>query len=116
MLKLAQFYLNKSQPKKSDYAKKYEEMIRKMESLTLNDDVVNSVNDKECLIKKLKAFRLEQSRKENVKLYLIFTDVQMNDLIEKNPQNKAELIKVSGFGAVRVEKYGDAILNLLHQK
>lgn len=91
-------------------------MIRKMESLTLNDDVVNSVNDKECLIKKLKAFRLEQSRKENVKPYLIFTDVQMNDLIEKNPQNKAELIKVLGFGAVRVEKYGDAILNLLHQK
>lgn len=46
---------------------------------------------------------------------MIFNDAQMMDLIEKNPQDKEELQQVSGFGAVKAEKYGDAIIEILHQ-
>lgn len=56
------------------------------------------------LFKKLKAFRLYQSRLENVKPYFIFNDMQMKDLIEKNLKNGEGLLKVSGFGKVKVEK------------
>ena len=138
MLELAQFYLECSQPNKSDYARKYAEMLEaiRVTSLTtdalensvgeegafasdkntvkaeINDVSANSVQRDE-LIKRLKAFRLEQSRKERVKPYFIFNDVQMNDLIDKNPKNKEELLKVSGFGNVKVEKYGDIILDIL---
>lgn len=128
MLKLAQFYLEKSLPKKSDYTKKYEEMIKEVnkKELTEKNDTKNNIKsksdnnsitnanikDRETLAEKLKAYRLEQSRKENIKPYFIFNDAQMNDLIDKNPKNKEELINVSGFGAVKV---GNEILELLHQ-
>ena len=37
----------------------------------------------------------------------------MQDLIAKNPRNKEELQTVAGFGKVKAEKYGDAILAIL---
>ena len=46
---------------------------------------------------------------------LEFNNTQMNDLIDKNPQNKKELLMVSGFGAVKVEKYGEKILEILKE-
>ena len=141
MLELAQFYLEKNQPNKSDYVRKYEEMVeavdadnsedtnlnvatkediksimtestikKEEENVALNDDVRNE------LIKRLKSFRVEQSRKENVKPYFIFNDAQMNDLIDKQPKTKEELLKVSGFGNVKVEKYGDTILMILKEE
>jgi hypothetical protein len=106
MLELAQFYLDVSQPNKSDYAKKYEEILH---TISRSNHVSG-----EQLVKQLKAFRLEQSRKENIKPYYIFNDAQMNDLMEKSPTNKEELLKVSGFGNVKVEKYGESILNILN--
>ena len=39
--------------------------------------------------------------------------MRMKDLIEKNPKNEEELLKVSGFGKVKVEKYGKDILKIL---
>lgn len=138
MLELAQFYLECSQPNKSDYARKYAEMIEAIRIPSLTVDALENSAGKEGafvsdrntvkaeingasensaqrdeLIKRLKAFRLEQSRKEKVKPYFIFNDIQMNDLIDKNPKNKEELLKVSGFGNIKVEKYGDMILNIL---
>ncbi|MDD2234612.1 MAG: HRDC domain-containing protein [Desulfitobacteriaceae bacterium] len=37
----------------------------------------------------------------------------MPDLIEKMPDSKASLLKVSGFGDVKVGKYGEEILEIL---
>ena len=37
----------------------------------------------------------------------------MKDSIKKNPKNEEELLKVSGFGKVKVEKYGKDILKIL---
>lgn len=61
----------------------------------------------------VKAFRLEQSRKEKIKSYYIYNDVQMEDIIEKNPQTKEELFQILGFGNVKVEKYGEEIINIV---
>lgn len=124
MLKLAQFYLEQNIPQRSDYARKYEEMAAEVEAgrqkaaseaqeMQEESDKEGSI-DREMLIGKLKAYRLEQSRKENCKAYYIFNDRQMNDLLDKFPRNKEELLKVSGFGNVKVEKYGDQILAILH--
>lgn len=37
----------------------------------------------------------------------------MEDLIDKNPHSKEELMDVSGFGKIKVEQYGDFILKIL---
>lgn len=124
MLKLAQFYLEQNISERSDYARKYEEMAAEVEAgrrkaaseaqeMQEESDKEGGI-DREMLIGKLKAYRLEQSRKENCKPYYIFNDRQMNDLLDQFPRNKEELLKVSGFGNVKVEKYGNQILAILH--
>lgn len=127
MRKLAQFYLENNQPKKSDYTLQYQKLVQEIEEKEkvqsdceqINEQASAETNevreeDREELIKKLKAFRLEQSRKEGIKPYYIFNDAQMNDLLDKYPTNKQELLSVAGFGEVKVEKYGDMILAILN--
>lgn len=131
MLRLAQFYLSKDNPVRSDYARKYEELAREaamyvqkeksivsqpISTVPVLGKAVPPLNDsREELVRELKAFRLEQSRKEKIKPYYIFNDAQMADLIEKAPQTKEELLQISGFGNVKVEKYGAAILKILQK-
>lgn len=135
MYDLARFYLDNNQPKKTDYTLKYKEMVRKVkeerESYNTYEDDTDTYEDTEPqeqtpenaepeydideLIKQLKAFRLQQSRSENKKPYMIFNDAQMMELIQKYPRNKEELQQVSGFGAIKAEKYGDAIIEILNQ-
>lgn len=110
MLSLAQFFLEAKKEKKTDYLKKYKNEV------TDNTEAVPVEVDKEELIKKLKDFRWCQSKYENIKPYYIFNDMQMNDLIEKNPKNEEELLQVNGFGKVKVDKYGKDILKILSDK
>lgn len=105
MLALAQFFLDNSQPSKSDYSKRYEDLLK--------ETTLSNVTDFDGLTKELKSFRLQQSRAQNIKPYYIFNDAQMNDLIQKFPCTKEDLLHVAGFGAVKVEKYGDTILEIL---
>lgn len=122
---------------KSDYARKYEEIIENMKDSgesepevektpvekTLAEKPVEKsiekpvdINDNnDELIKLLKAFRLEKSREENIKPYFIFNDKQMMDLLSKRPHSKEELQEVSGFGKVKAEKYGDRILKIIDE-
>lgn len=134
MLGLAELLLKNSQPNKSDYARRYEELIaeftQKIEvpewsngDETEEWEVPEPVGkeefgqikeEREELVRSLRTFRLQQSRKENMKAYYIFNDAQMEDLIRKRPKTREELLNVSGFGKVKVEKYGDKILELLN--
>lgn len=82
-----------------------------------NEDLnirTTNINNEE-LIKKLKEFRMQMSRAENYKPYFIFNDKQMMALIDKMPKNKDELRQISGFGEVKVEKYGEHILKIINE-
>lgn len=70
-------------------------------------------DDDSELVSKLRSFRLERSRAEKIKPYFIFNDAQMNELIRRKPKTEAELLQISGFGAVKCEKYGKEILGIL---
>lgn len=116
MNKLAMFYLDMNHLECSDYSQKYDAMLQKVNNLQESESVDESnyqIIKKEEIIEKLKNFRLEESRKEKIKPYYIFNNEQMNNLIEKAPRTKDELIKISGFGSIKTEKYGDAILKCL---
>lgn len=132
MKEIAEGLLKLHTPNKSDYAKKYEEIIASTsdtgEKESDKDKIVNvnsidnripivdiKLNDNEDdLVKRLKAFRLQKSREENLKPYYIFNDMQMMDLISKMPSSKEALQGVSGFGKVKAEKYGDMILKIIN--
>ena len=121
MLELAQFYLEQNHSERSDYAQKYKKLLADMDdrsSVEENNDIKKDNGRKNCetdenLVKELKAYRLNQCKKEGIKPYYIFNDTQMQELLEKQPKTKDELLKVSGFGNVKVEKYGTEILRIL---
>ena len=125
----AEGFLELHTPSRSDYAKKYEEIIQsvvaKHEPSGKKQDTTDKVSgqsiehktsfNEELLVQNLKAYRLKQCRKENIKPYYVFNDKEMRDLIEKMPDSKASLLQVSGFGKVKVEKYGENILEILNE-
>ncbi|MDP4147386.1 MAG: NERD domain-containing protein [Bacillota bacterium] len=75
-------------------------------------DVKYESSEEDYLREQLKKFRLETSRKENIKPYLIFNNIEMEGLIEKRPKVKEELLQVKGFGEKKVDKYGTEILKI----
>lgn len=117
MRDIADFFLANNKEERLDYAEKYKQILEKYtdkdEEKVSADEADQDDNWDETLVKELKAFRLEQSRKENIKPYYIFNDAQMQDLLKKNPKTKEELCKVVGFGQVKAEKYGEQIIAIL---
>lgn len=65
------------------------------------------------LFELLRALRNEIAEEQDLIHYQIFTQKALYEMCETLPTNKKELLNVNGFGKVRVEKYGTAILNVI---
>ncbi|MDU2664595.1 MAG: NERD domain-containing protein [Clostridium perfringens] len=131
---IGKFLLEKNKPIEFDYYKKYflseEDFIEKdlevcSEEKVNNDDVLLNGEDKtyevkilnnkneEELRRKLKQLRINFAIKEKLPPYCIFNDETLNDILDKMPKNKEELMKVKGLAKVKVNKYGEEILGVL---
>lgn len=66
------------------------------------------------LYEDLRAYRLRTSRDEGIKAYMVFTNEVLDELTEKLPRTSEELLTIKGIGAVKVAKYGPAILALIN--
>ncbi|MCM1268168.1 MAG: HRDC domain-containing protein [Bacteroidales bacterium] len=113
MRQLANFYLEQHRPSKSDYAQKYEKLLQDINSQTSVPEEDPIENYKENILQRLREYRLNQSKAEGIKPFYIFNDAQMQDLAEKMPRTKEALLQVSGFGNIKVEKYGEDIIQIL---
>ena len=65
------------------------------------------------LFEKLKAWRLEQAREQSVPPYVVFHDATLAAIAAARPRSVAELARISGIGAKKLERYGEALLRLL---
>lgn len=63
------------------------------------------------LFEKLRNLRLEIAREEAMPPYIIFSDKTLIDMCVKAPQNKTEMLNVSGVGAAKYDKYGQRFLD-----
>jgi DNA helicase-2/ATP-dependent DNA helicase PcrA len=61
----------------------------------------------------LKEWRKQEAAEQSLPAYCIFTDATLVALAETEPASSAELAKVPGIGAVKIEKYGEAVLAIL---
>ena len=59
----------------------------------------------------LKELRKEISQKEGVPPYIIFHDSTLKDMCRVLPQNRSEMLKVSGVGEVKFSRYGQKFLD-----
>jgi len=82
--------------------------------LDLNEKIDTEDNlDKEVEIRnKLKQFRTEISKKDNIKPYVVFNNEQMEEIMKSKPKTKEQLLAIKGFGEIKVEKYGEGIFNI----
>jgi ATP-dependent DNA helicase RecQ len=67
----------------------------------------------EGLVTRLRSWRLERSRQDEVPAYVVLHDATLRELAAARPRTKAELGSVKGFGPTKVERYGDDLLALL---
>ncbi len=66
-----------------------------------------------ALFDALVAWRLAESKTRAVPAYVIFTDATLQAIAEQRPADTAELLRVSGVGARKLEMYGETLLVLL---
>jgi ATP-dependent DNA helicase RecQ len=65
------------------------------------------------LFENLKLLRNKIAREENVPSYIIFSDSTLLDLATYLPVTSTDLLKISGFGAFKAEKYGAPFLEVV---
>jgi ATP-dependent DNA helicase RecQ len=65
------------------------------------------------LVTRLRSWRLERSQEDAVPAYVVLHDATLRELASIRPQTRDELAGVKGFGPVKVERYGDALLAVL---
>ncbi len=61
----------------------------------------------------LRTWRSEQAKKDGMQPYIIAHNLSLKQMVKMHVKTKDELLSVKGFGAKRVEKYGDNILKVI---
>ena len=67
----------------------------------------------EAVLQRLKQWRREQASSQGVPPYVVFHDRTLAELAGRRPSNREELAGVSGVGSAKLERYGDALLQVL---
>jgi len=62
---------------------------------------------------RLRDWRRAVAEKEGVPVYTIFTNEQLAQMVQKKVNSKAALKEIEGVGDARVEKYGDALMQVM---
>ena len=65
------------------------------------------------IFERLRRVRLDLAREEKVPPYLIFSDRTLVELCQKMPQTEDEMLDISGVGAHKLQKYGEAFLSVI---
>ena len=67
----------------------------------------------EGLVDRLRSWRLERSQEDAVPAYVVLHDATLRELAAVRPRTKGELAGVKGLGPVKLERYGDDLLEVL---
>lgn len=76
-------------------------------------EVISKNNPKEKLQLELKEYRYNKSKEEQIKAYMVFTNDVLDQIVEKCPENQDELMTIKGLGKVKIDKYGNDILEIV---
>ena len=68
------------------------------------------------LFARLREWRLTLAREQGVPAYVVFSDATLLAIADARPANRGELAAVAGVGAVKLDRYGAAVLDLCAQQ
>ncbi|NHC23084.1 ATP-dependent DNA helicase UvrD2 [Nocardioides sp. IC4_145] len=67
----------------------------------------------EELFERLRTWRKERADSESVPAFVVFTDATLQLIAEHKPQTPEAMLRISGIGRSKVEKYGEDVLDLV---
>ncbi len=67
----------------------------------------------ESVFEALRSWRADRAKRDNVAPFIVFHDAVLKAVAATQPTNLAELSKVKGIGAAKLENYGDEVLGVL---
>ncbi|WP_229008194.1 DNA helicase RecQ [Methylophilus sp. Leaf408] len=91
-----------------------EKRMSKAERSARAKEAFEGAND-DPLWQALKAKRLELAREQGVPPYVIFHDSTLLEIHNRKPQTLNEMGQISGIGQAKLQKYGDAFLQVLEE-
>jgi superfamily II DNA helicase RecQ len=71
-------------------------------------DKSHEVND---LFMELKKLRKDLAKASNLPVYMVVSNDTLFEIARRQPANKEEMLKISGIGEVKLERYGDVFLD-----
>ena len=67
----------------------------------------------ESLFERLRAWRLERARTDEVPAYVVLHDATLRELAATKPQSQRDLAAVKGFGPTKIERYAADVLAVI---
>lgn len=77
---------------------------------------LNRIGNKEAIEQELRLFRKEKSKSMDVPAYYIFTDEEMNNLLNIMPKAIEELKEKKILSDIKIKYHGEEIINILNNK
>lgn len=83
---------------------------KEVEIKTVRREPVNSK-----LYDQLKALRMKFAKQNHIPPYLVFSDKTLQEMCQRLPKSKHELLDISGVGMVKYNQYGEAFIETIRQ-
>lgn len=80
-----------------------------------SSDEETNITEESPIYKELREYRLNKSREEMVKPYIIYNNQELESIIKAKPKTTEELISIKGFGKVKCDKYGADIIEIINK-
>ena len=95
---------------KINYEEKYKSLISEEEKNTIN------ILNREEVKKKLLEFRYKKHIDRNIPINYIFTDTELELILNKMPKNLEELAKENILSTIKLKFHGEEIINIINEK
>ena len=69
----------------------------------------------EATVDRLREWRRREAGEQKLPAYCVFTDATLIAIAESRPRTEAELARVQGLGAVKIDKYGQQVLSIIKE-
>lgn len=80
-----------------------------------NIDQIQLTLEQQKLFDRLKKWRLDEAKRQQVPPYIIFHDTVLREVAIRCPQRLGELKEIKGIGSMKFDRYGEALLECIRQ-
>ncbi len=116
MYRIAEILMAHHKENVIDYTQKYGLGLHGNQTGEVKAEIASTLSksiEETPIYKDLREYRLITSRKEAIKPYYIYNNVQLEEIISLMPETNEELMQIKGFAYIKCQKYGDDIISII---